>query len=257
MTFPEQLTSTEWQTIILIERLRRLSKRDIRDLVGCSYSDFKLHWEEFAESGGMEYLKNTRSGHKTPKEEVYLYMDYAFKDGSVPLSAGVLADVFDSNERDVQQYIEQWEADVNAHAHFPMCRSCGVRGDKWNPTLENGVCLQCNAGIHRWPLEQWKESGRYVALLYHWGLIDNVSETIRRSCDTWDGAEVHRHREGKQYMGAGPSGEIGCVRDRPLPQESHAQTARSGGDRPVRRVHPAPVVVGEDGRGQTGSCAES
>lgn len=217
MPFPDwqELTEREWQAIILVERLRGLSKQAIADLLSCSLGAMEPHWKVFTNYEGdeaeneFEYLYSSRGVRVSLKERVYRHMDSVFQDNLPPCTSGVLADVFEEDAVKIAQYMDQWSEDVSARVHFPRCRSCKFRGHNENPILENGVCLQCNAKLEGWPLGQWREDGRFAALLYHWGLIreDIVADYIKggNGYDSRGGAEADRPYAGRRQhaMAAG------------------------------------------------------
>jgi hypothetical protein len=93
--------------------------------------------------------------------------------------------VFHTELEKVEELMKQWDTDVRLHRHFPVCKTCRMRGGRTNPILENMVCLICNARAKGWPLDKWRENGQLVALFYKWGLIpaNQVSESIRKAVE--------------------------------------------------------------------------
>lgn len=171
----ENFTDTEWSWILLIERLRGLTLDEIKTFIGCKDNDLIDHWCKT-----RSYKQAVRCSNMPVKERVYLYMDMALRNEDPFFTPAVLADIFESNEECVQREVEQWHRDVESHRHFPWeCgfgmngHGCGVRGSWFNPIMENGLCLQCNADRNDWPIELWRTNGQMVALLFEWGLIES------------------------------------------------------------------------------------
>jgi len=205
MPFPsfEDITDTEWDWILLVERTRGLTTKQIGEAVGCFYQMEKGPWQRFKEECAPYLRHVSRVRCRSVKYQVYKHLDASLTDGHPSLTDAVLADVFNVSEKTISQLRASWKQLVKEHEHWPQCRNCSRRGSKCNPLLENGLCLICNAREHGWPLNVWMKNGQYVALLRELGLMeDKVADYIGGNGDSSDCTEVRGAEEKRELVGA-------------------------------------------------------
>lgn len=181
----KNFTDTEWDWVILIERMRGLNKKELQDFIGCGRKIIDKHWPRT-----LTYSSVIYSRVLSVNERVYRYMDIAYCAKEPCFTPEVLAELLDADPDYIGRLMAEWHEDVECYQHFPVeCgfgmdgKGCGMRGSKINPILENGLCMECNAEEKGWPLDVWRENGQMVALLHQWGLMEDheVAERYVRS----------------------------------------------------------------------------
>lgn len=174
-----ELTETERYYVVLIERMRGSSAKKMEQMLNREWKEFAAPWAETSKYGALFRRKRLIASSK-----IYLYMDLAIQQGDAAFGPGLLADVFGIEVAEAEEIVDLWWWEVENHKHFPIpCKLCDMRGSWYNPIMENGNCLYCNAREQEWPLERWCEGGQMIELLFGWGLIseDEVADWVKEN----------------------------------------------------------------------------
>jgi len=183
-------TKLEMDWIVMIERLRGLSKEKIIDMVGCVPSHIEDSWRL-----SLPYYKVFIQSRNKVVNKIMLYLDTACANNEPTFTSKELAHILDVDEDVVIETMKRWRKEVDSFKRWPVpCSRCDSRGSWHNPILENRKCFTCNAEEKKWPVDEWRENGQMVALLHEWGLIDDKSVAkryLRNKNDIRNGSRIH------------------------------------------------------------------